>query len=93
MICTWEEALVQVQMDVVNWEDFLEELGCWEEGRIHLGHSDQGQHSWGFSRQWLALGVCILPLPSLVLSEAISLTSLSLSLLICIKGICVRINM
>lgn len=25
-----EETLVQVEMTVVNWEDFLEELGCWE---------------------------------------------------------------
>ena len=43
------------------------------------GPSDQGQCSWGFSRQWPELRVQILPLPFLVSSEAISFTSLSLS--------------
>lgn len=84
---------MQVELAAVNPQDFLVDLGAGKEGRIYLGPSDQGQHSWGFSRQWPALGVQTLPLPFLIAPEAISFTSLNLSLVICKKGTCVRLNM
>lgn len=76
---------MQVEMDVVNWEDVLEDLGCWEERHnlsgpfwlrsALLGAFQTVAGTWG---PYLTSAL-------LVSSETISLTSSSCSLFICKK--------